>query len=78
MNKIMALFEDRFNAQLAPNIQEEIIPQKPIKPEPEPVVVAKGNRDYDKLLQYAPLLQQGLITQDEFNQIKADIFQGGV
>lgn len=78
MNKIMALFEDRFNAPLAPNIQEEIIPQKPPKPEPEPVVVAKGNGAYDKLLQYAPLLQQGLITQDEFNQIKADIFQGGV
>ena len=78
MNKIMALFEDRFNAPLAPNIQEEIIPQKPPKPEPEPVVVAKGNGDYDKLLQYAPLLQQGLITRDEFNQIKADIFQGGV
>ena len=78
MNKIMALFEDRFNAPLAPNIQEEIIPQKPPKPEPEPVVVAKGKGDYDKLLQYAPLLQQGLITQDEFNQIKADIFQGGV
>ena len=77
MNKIMALFEDRFNAPLAPNLQEEIIPQKPIKPEPEPVVVAKGNGDYDKLLQYAPLLQQGLITQDEFNQIKADIFNGG-
>ena len=74
MNKIMALFEDRFNVQLAPNIQEEIIPQKPPKPEPEP----KGNGDYDKLLQYAPLLQQGLITQEEFNQIKADIFQGGV
>lgn len=74
MNKIMALFEDRFNVQLAPNIQEEIIPQKLPKPEPEP----KGNGDYDKLLQYAPLLQQGLITQDEFNQIKADIFQGGV
>ena len=78
MNKIMALFEDRFNAPLAPNIQEEIIPQKLPKPEPEPVVVAKGNGDYDKLLQYAPLLQQGLITQEEFNQIKADIFQGGV
>lgn len=77
MNKIMALFEDRFNAPIAPNIQEEIIPQKPPKPEPEPVVVAKGNGDYDKLLQYAPLLQQGLITQDEFNQIKADIFNGG-
>ena len=79
MNKIMALFEDRFNAPLAPNIQEEIIPQKPIKPEPEPkpMVVANGSRDYDKLLQYAPLLQQGLITQDEFNQIKADIFNGG-
>ena len=74
MNKIMALFEDRFNVQLAPNIQEEIIPQKLPKPEPEP----KGNGDYDKLLQYAPLLQQGLITQEEFNQIKADIFQGGV
>ena len=74
MNKIMALFEDRFNAQLAPNIQEEIIPQKLPKPEPEP----KGNGDYDKLLQYAPLLQQGLITQEEFNQIKADIFRGGV
>ena len=74
MNKIMALFEDRFNVQLAPNIQEEIIPQKLPKPEPEP----KGNGDYDKLLQYAPLLQQGLITQDEFDQIKADIFQGGV
>ena len=78
MNKIMALFEDRFNAPLAPNIQEEIIPQKPPKPEPEPVVVAKSNSDYDKLLQYAPLLQQGLITQDEFNQIKADIFNGGI
>ena len=74
MNKIMALFEDRFNVQLAPNIQEEIIPQKLPKPEPEP----KGKGDYDKLLQYAPLLQQGLITQEEFNQIKADIFQGGV
>lgn len=74
MNKIMALFEARFNVQLAPNIQEEIIPQKLPKPEPEP----KGNGDYDKLLQYAPLLQQGLITQDEFDQIKADIFQGGV
>ena len=74
MNKIMALFEDRFNVQLAPNIQEEIIPQKLPKPEPEP----KGNGDYDKLLQYAPLLQQGLITQDEFDQIKADIFRGGV
>ena len=74
MNKIMALFEDRFNVQLAPNIQEEIIPQKLPKPEPEP----KGNGDYDKLLQYAPLLQQGLITQEEFNQIKADIFRGGV
>ena len=74
MNKIMALFEDRFNVQLAPNIQEEIIPQKLPKPEPEP----KGNGDYDKLLQYAPLLQQGLITQEEFNQIKADIFGGGV
>ena len=74
MNKIMALFEDRFNVQQAPNIQEEIIPQKLPKPEPEP----KGNGDYDKLLQYAPLLQQGLITQDEFDQIKADIFQGGV
>ena len=77
MNKIMALFEDRFNAPLAPNIQEEIIPQKPPKPEPEPVVVANGSGGYDKLLQYAPLLQQGLITQDEFNQIKADIFNGG-
>ena len=74
MNKIMALFEDRFNVQLAPNIQEEIIPQKLPKPEPEP----KGKGDYDKLLQYAPLLQQGLITQDEFDQIKADIFRGGV
>lgn len=74
MNKIMALFEDRFNVQLAPNIQEEIIPQKLPKPEPEP----KGKGDYDKLLQYAPLLQQGLITQEEFNQIKADLFQGGV
>lgn len=74
MNKIMALFEDRFNVQLAPNIQEEIIPQKLPKPEPEP----KGKGDYDKLLQYAPLLQQGLITQEEFNQIKEDIFQGGV
>lgn len=37
-----------------------------------------GAVNYDKLLQYAPLLQQGLITQDEFNQIKADIFNGGV
>lgn len=47
-------------------------------PHPAPVTSnTNGTRDYDKLLQYAPLLQQGLITQDEFNQIKADIFNGG-
>jgi hypothetical protein len=89
MKKIMGLFEDRFNMSFNPNTVSDAIPEKPPsiehikrtpKPAPTPApVIANNNatRDYDKLLQYAPLLQQGLITQDEFNQIKADIFNGG-
>ena len=90
MKKIMGLFEDKFNMSFNPNTVSDAIPEKPPsiehikrtpKPAPTPApVIANNNatRDYDKLLQYAPLLQQGLITQDEFNQIKADIFNGCV
>lgn len=64
MKKIMGLFAEKFNIQTTPR-------------EP-PELVAMETRGYDKLLQYAPLLKQGLITQEEFNQIKADLFQGRV
>ena len=66
MNKILGMFEERFG-EYSPTI-----------PTPAPVT-ANTNRDtneYDKLLQYAPLLQQGLITQEEFDQIKSSIFGG--
>lgn len=92
MDKILSLFEARFGEDSpfndVVNVAEEppekpvIITrysQKPSTPLPAPVTARnEGTNDYDKLLQYAPLLQQGLITQDEFNQIKADIFQGRV
>ncbi len=81
MEKIMALFKEKMNIPVNPDIvREENVPVKPVvvKREPAPVAAPTvANNDYDKLLQYAPLLQQGLITQDEFDQIKASIFQGG-
>ena len=81
MNKIMAMFEEKLNIPINPDIvREENIPTKPVvvnrTPAPAPIVANNGGGDYDKLLQYAPLLQQGLITQDEFNEIKSSIFGG--
>ena len=82
MKKIMGLFAEKFNIPFNQDlVSDENIPRKTINqtaPREPPELVAMETRGYDKLLQYAPLLKQGLITQDEFNQIKADIFQGGV
>lgn len=47
-------------------------------PAPSTAPITAPVTSYEPLLQYAALLQQGLITQEEFNQIKNSIFHEGV
>ena len=92
MEKIMGMLENKLGSAVPlqglvepePKVPEIPVPPVLVKPEPkpEPVPVSvpmntnSSVNGYDKLLEYASLVKEGLISVDEFNQIKQSIFRG--
>ena len=91
MEKIIGMIDNKLGGAVPlqglvepePKVPERIpVPPVLVKPEPEPAPVSvpmntnSSVNGYDKLLEYASLVKEGLISVDEFNQIKQSIFRG--